>query len=61
MATENVTHEAKSASDYDATAKQKAQAKTARIPIKIVPAEQLKKPDWIRVKAGSPSTRFYEI
>jgi len=21
----------------------------------------LKKPDWIRVKAGSPSTRFYEI
>jgi hypothetical protein len=25
------------------------------------PAEVLKKPDWIRVKAGSPSTRFYEI
>ena len=46
---------------YDATVKQKAQAKTARIPIKIVPAEVLKKPDWIRVKAGSPSTRFYEI
>ena len=46
---------------YDATAKQKSQAKTARIPIKIVPAETLKKPDWIRVKAGSPSTRFYEI
>lgn len=41
--------------------KQKAAAKTARIPIKIVPAETLKKPDWIRVKAGSPSTRFYEI
>ena len=47
--------------DYDATVKQKAEAKTARIPIKIVPAETLKKPDWIRVKAGSPSTRFYEI
>jgi lipoyl synthase len=46
---------------YDATVKQKSQAKTARIPIKIVPAEVLKKPDWIRVKAGSPSTRFYEI
>ena len=30
-------------------------------PIKVVPAEVLKKPDWIRVKAGSPSTRFYEI
>jgi lipoic acid synthetase len=49
---------------YDPSAKQKAEAKTARIPIKIVPAqphEILKKPDWIRVKAGSPSTRFYEI
>ncbi len=47
---------------YDATAKQKSQAKTSRIPIKVVPAgEVLKKPDWIRVKAGSPSTRFYEI
>ena len=49
---------------YDPTAKQKAQAKTSRIPIKVAPvlaAEVLKKPDWIRVKAGSPSTRFYEI
>jgi lipoic acid synthetase len=47
---------------YDPTAKQKAEAKTARIPIKIVPAgEVLKKPSWIRVKAGSPTTRFYEI
>ena len=49
---------------YDPTIKQKAEAKTSRIPIKIVPvapAEVLRKPDWIRVKAGSPSTRFYEI
>ena len=46
---------------YDPTVKQKAEAKTSRIPIKIVPAETLKKPDWIRVKAGSPTTRFYEI
>jgi len=46
---------------YDATVKQKSQAKTSRIPIKVVAAEVLKKPDWIRVKAGSPSTRFYEI
>jgi lipoic acid synthetase len=37
---------------YDARAKQKAGAKTSRIPIKVVPAEVLKKPDWIRVKAG---------
>jgi lipoic acid synthetase len=61
MPTENVTHEARSGAAYDASAKQKAQAKTARIPIKVVAAETLRKPDWIRVKAGSPSTRFYEI
>src|SRR5512139_1520892 len=48
-------------SGYDPTAKQKSQAKTSRIPIKVVPGEVLKKPDWIRVKAGSPTTRFYEI
>ncbi|WP_028996539.1 lipoyl synthase [Azohydromonas australica] len=48
-------------SPYDPRAKQKAQAKTSRIPIKVVPAEVLKKPEWIRVKAGSPTTRFYEI
>jgi lipoyl synthase len=46
---------------YDASQKQKSLAKTSRIPIKVVAAETLKKPDWIRVKAGSPSTRFYEI
>ncbi|WKB51882.1 lipoyl synthase [Eleftheria terrae] len=61
MSTPHVVHEAQDAASYDATAKQKAQAKTARIPIKVVAAETLKKPDWIRVKAGSPSTRFYEI
>ena len=61
MSTPNVVHQAQDAAEYDASAKQKAQAKTARIPIKIVPAETLKKPDWIRVKAGSPTTRFYEI
>ena len=46
---------------YDATAKQKAQAKTARIPIKIIPIEKLKKPDWIRVKAATGNSRFYEM
>jgi lipoyl synthase len=40
--------------------KQKGAAKTARIPIKIVPAERLKKPDWIRVRLGD-SKRFSEI
>ena len=46
---------------YDPTVKQKAAAKLSRIPVKVVQGEVLKKPDWIRVKAGSPSTRFYEI
>ena len=49
---------------YNPSEKQKGASKTSRIPIKIVPAEQverLKKPEWIRVKAGSPNTRFYEI
>ncbi len=46
---------------YDATAKQKAQAKTARIPIKIIPIEKLKKPEWIRVKAATGNSRFSEI
>lgn len=48
-------------SSYNPNEKQKGAGKTARIPIKIVPAERLKKPDWIRVKGASPSTRFYEI
>jgi lipoic acid synthetase len=42
--------------------KQKGEAKTARIPIKVVPLEQaLKKPEWIRVKAGNSAARFGEI
>ena len=41
--------------------KLKGEAKTARIPIKIVPLDKpLQKPDWIRVRAPSGS-RFYEI
>jgi len=46
---------------YDPLVKQKSAAKLSRIPIKVVPGEILRKPEWIRVKAGSPSTRFYEI
>jgi lipoic acid synthetase len=41
--------------------KQKGASKTARIPIKIVPQPPLKKPEWIRVRAASPSSRFTEI
>ena len=61
ISTGQVVREAQSLENYDPTAKQKAAAKLSRIPIKVTPGEVLKKPDWIRVKAGSPTTRFYEI
>lgn len=58
----NVVREAPAPHAYDPSAKQKAAAKLSRIPIKVVnTGPALKKPDWIRVKAGSPSTRYYEI
>ncbi len=41
--------------------KQKGAAKTARIPVKIVPAAPLPKPEWIRVKAPGPGSRFHDI
>ena len=57
-----VVRDAQPADSYDATAKQKAGAKLSRIPVKVQnTGPALKKPEWIRVKAGSPSTRFYEI
>jgi lipoic acid synthetase len=46
---------------YDPLKKQKGAEKTSRIPIKVIPAEVLPKPEWIRVKAASSSTRFLEI
>jgi len=50
----------------DPFAKKKGDAKTGvvfrKFPIQVVQAkETLRKPDWIRVRAGSASTRFYEI
>jgi lipoic acid synthetase len=49
----------------EAGVKEKGKAKTSRVfdkfPIKIVPREALKKPDWIRVKAASQNSRFTEI
>jgi lipoic acid synthetase len=57
----HVVREAQTVENYNASAKQKAAAKLSRIPVKVEQGEVLKKPDWIRVKAGSPSTRFYEI
>jgi lipoic acid synthetase len=56
-----VVREAQTVENYNASAKQKAAAKLSRIPVKVEQSEVLKKPDWIRVKAGSPTTRFYEI
>jgi len=54
--------EAQDQNTYNPLAKQKAAAKLSRIPVKVEPgAPVLKKPEWIRVKAGSASTRFYEI
>lgn len=40
--------------------KEKGAAKTARIPIKIVPIESMKKPNWIRMQPPN-SSRFGEI
>jgi len=45
----------------EAGVKEKGKAKTARVPIKIVPRERLAKPAWIRVRAASPNSRFHEI
>ena len=44
----------------DSPVKQTGAAKTARNPIKIVPVERLKKPEWIRVRAGG-NARFHEV
>ena len=47
---------------YDPSTKQKSSDKVSRIPVKVVHSgEALKKPDWIRVKASSPNSRFGEI
>ncbi len=42
------------------TEKKKGEAKT-RIPIRVVREERLAKPEWIRVRAPSGSSRFHEI
>lgn len=41
--------------------KLRREQKTARIPIKIVPAPIARKPEWIRVKLPSDTSRFHEI
>jgi lipoic acid synthetase len=44
----------------DLTKGQTGADKTARNPVKIIPIAALKKPEWIRVKAGNSQT-FYEV
>jgi lipoic acid synthetase len=61
MSSNEVVRDAQSPENYNALAKQKAAAKLSRIPVKVEPHEILRKPDWIRVRAGSANTRFYEI
>jgi lipoyl synthase len=41
--------------------KEKGQAKTARIPIRIAPRERLPKPEWIRVRVAGADSRFHEV
>ena len=35
--------------------------KTARIPIKIIPIEPIRKPEWIKIKLSTDNTRYHEI
>jgi lipoic acid synthetase len=44
----------------DLTTGQTGAAKTARNPVKVIPIAPLKKPAWIRVRAGNSQT-FYEV
>src|SRR5258706_1001954 len=46
--------------DPDLKLQQKRNLKTARIPIKVIAGEALRKPEWIRVRAGG-GERFHEI
>ncbi len=45
----------------DDRSRQKGADKTARIPVKVVAAAPLRKPEWIRVKLGAPGGRFDEL
>ncbi|MES2353239.1 MAG: lipoyl synthase [Pseudomonadota bacterium] len=45
----------------DSGEKLRGEQKTARIPIKIIPAPIPRKPDWIRVKLPTDNSRFNEI
>lgn len=46
--------------DNSAGIKHKSEAKTSRIPIKIIPVEPIKKPNWIKVKLSN-SPKYQEV
>mgnify|MGYP003588223422 FL=1 len=56
-----MTDSLKKNTSYETKKKKKAFDKVSRIPVKVEHSETLKKPEWIRVKAASSSTRFGEI
>lgn len=47
--------------DYDPSKKQRSADKTSRIPIKVQSGPKLPKPEWIRVRAPKPNSRFDDI
>jgi hypothetical protein len=57
MSTSEVVREAQSTENYNAWPSRRRRQAVAH-PVKVEQGEVLKKPDWIRVKAGSPTTRF---
>ena len=61
MSSNEVVREAQTAGNYDAGAKQKAAAKLSRIPIKVRAGRSPEEAGVDPRRAGSPTTRFYEI
>lgn len=61
MSSPDTVRTAQAPQERDPRAKHRAAAKLARIPVKVEPGELLRKPEWIRVKAASPGSRFYEL
>ena len=60
--TRAAANQASAAPVADPRIKQKGEAKTARIPIKIIPIkDMLRKPEWIRKQAPKLGSRYYEM
>jgi lipoic acid synthetase len=61
MSSTEVVREAQSAENYKAAGQAEGCGQALAHPGQGGDRRSLKKPEWIRVKAGSPTTRFYEI